>query len=54
MNVSVSDYKKNPIDMNKVVGTADILLICLDALRYDAAVQEEAAGTTPVLNRYGK
>ncbi len=53
MNVSVSDYKKNPIDMNKVVGTADILLICLDALRYDAAVQEEAAGTTPVLNRYG-
>lgn len=41
------------VDMNQIVKRADILLICLDALRYDAAVQEEAAGTTPVLNRYG-
>lgn len=41
------------IDMHEVVGKKDILFICLDALRYDAAVQEEAAGTTPVLNRYG-
>lgn len=41
------------VNMKQVVGTADILFICLDALRYDAAVQEEEAGTTPVLNRYG-
>ncbi len=42
------------IDMRKVVGELDILFICLDALRYDAAVKEEAAGTTQVLNGYGK
>ena len=41
------------VDMNQVVGTMDILMVCLDTLRYDVAVQEEAAGTTPVLNRYG-
>jgi len=29
------------------------LFICLDTLRYDAAVQEEETGSTPVLNRYG-
>lgn len=42
------------IDMNKVVGALDILFICLDTLRYDVAVQEEAAGSTPVLNRCGR
>lgn len=42
------------IDMRNVVGKCDILFICLDALRYDVAVREEAAGRTPVLNRYGK
>lgn len=41
------------VDMNQVVGTHDILFLCLDTLRYDVAVQEEAAGTTPVLNQYG-
>lgn len=41
------------VDMNSVVGTSDILFICLDTLRYDVAVQEEAKGTIPVLNRYG-
>lgn len=45
--------KKTSIDMNRVVGTCDILFICLDTLRYDVAVREEAAGATPVLNRYG-
>ena len=45
--------RKTKIDMNQVVGNYDILFICLDTLRYDAAVQEEALGTTPVLNRYG-
>lgn len=46
--------KKPSVDMDKVVGRADILMICLDTLRYDAALQEEEAGRTPVLNRYGK
>ena len=45
---------KISVDMNCVVGSMDILWICLDTLRYDIAVQEEAAGATPVLNRYGK
>lgn len=45
--------KKTSVDMNRIVGSMDILWICLDTLRYDVAVQEEAAGTTPVLNRYG-
>lgn len=44
---------KVSVNMNQVVGSADILFVCLDALRYDAAAQEEAAGTTPVLARYG-
>ncbi len=41
------------VDMGKVVGSMDILFLCLDALRYDAAAGEEASGATPVLNRYG-
>lgn len=46
--------KKSPsIDMAEVVGKKDILFICLDTLRYDVAIQEEAAGKTPVLNQYG-
>lgn len=38
------------VDMNQVVGSSDILFVCLDTLRYDVAVEEEEAGTTPVLN----
>ncbi len=41
------------VDMTQVVGNFDILMICLDTLRYDAAVREEAAETTPVLNQFG-
>ena len=44
---------KPTVDMNQVVGTSDILFICLDTLRYDVAVQEQEAGNTPVLNQYG-
>lgn len=49
-------YKREcpQIDMNNIVGKCDILFVCLDALRYDVAVQEEAAGGTPVLNQFGK
>ncbi len=38
-----------------VVGSCDILFVCLDTLRYDVAVQEKA-GSTPVLTgmAYGK
>lgn len=49
----MAEKKAPSVDMAQVVGTSDILLICLDTLRYDVAVQEEAAGTTPVLNQYG-
>ena len=41
------------VDMGEVVGKCDILFVCLDTLRYDAAILEEQAGGTPVLNRYG-
>ncbi len=42
------------IDMGKIVGAIDILFICLDTLRYDAAVWGEEKGKTPVLNQYGR
>ena len=49
-----SEGSREPsVDMGRVVGTQDILFICLDTLRYDAAVEEEAAGNTPALSRYG-
>lgn len=41
-----------PVDMHQVVGTHNIVMICLDTLRWDAARDEEAAGTTAVLNRH--
>ncbi len=42
------------VDMGQVVGTHDILFVCLDSLRYDVAWQEQESGGTPVLNRYGR
>ncbi len=51
---AMSREKEAPsVDMNQIVGEKDILFICLDTLRYDAAVEEEQAGHTPVLNQYG-
>ncbi len=41
------------INMNEIVGSHDILFVCLDTLRYDVAMQEQENGGTPVLNRYG-
>lgn len=38
-------------DMNTVVGTHDLLLLTLDTLRYDVAVELAAAGRTPHLAR---
>ena len=50
----VSKERKTPsVDMAQVVGKQDILFVCLDTLRYDAAVEEEEKGGTPVLNHYG-
>jgi hypothetical protein len=37
------------IDMNEIVGRYDLALIVLDALRYDVAAEELAAGRTPEL-----
>jgi len=42
------------INMNEIVGRMHILFLCLDALRYDVAVQEEEREGTPILNRYGR
>jgi len=41
------------LNMNDVAGTHDILFVCLDALRYDVAYNEQENGGTPVLNSYG-
>ena len=48
------DKKYEAVNMNEVVGTHDILFVCLDTLRYDVAKEEEDKNNTPVLNRYGK
>ena len=40
--------------MNKIVGSHNILFVCLDCLRYDVAFEEQEKGNTPVLNQYGK
>lgn len=47
------DKKESSVDMTQVVGNCDILFVCLDTLRYDAAIEEEKSGGTPILNRYG-
>ena len=44
---------KGSLNMNHVVGKADILFLCLDTLRWDIACREEENGGTPVLNQYG-
>ena len=36
-------------DMNKIVGSHDLLLVTLDTLRYDVAAELAAAGETPTL-----
>ena len=41
------------VDMGQVVGSRDILFLCLDTLRYDVAKEEERNQGTPVLNQYG-
>jgi len=39
----------DPLDMNQIVGTHDLLLLVLDTLRYDVALQQLASGGTPTL-----
>lgn len=48
------DNQWETLDMNQIVGSHHILFICLDALRYDVAKEQEALGNTPVLNRFGE
>ena len=50
---AVMEEKACSVDMTQVVGNCDILFVCLDTLRYDAAIAEEKSGGTPVLNGYG-
>lgn len=42
------------IDMNQIVGSHDILFVCLDTLRYDVAYKEQEDNGTPTLNQYGR
>lgn len=51
---SSKKQRESSVDMNQIVGSKDILFICLDTLRYDVAAEEEDRGGTPVLNRYGR
>jgi len=41
------------VNMNQIVGSQDIVFLCLDTLRYDVAIKEQENGGTPNLNRYG-
>ncbi len=50
---SMKGLAEPSVDMRRIVGSHDILFICLDTLRYDAAVCEEQAGGTPALDWYG-
>lgn len=45
---------KYSVNMNEIVGTHDILFVCLDTLRYDVAFEQQEKNNTPNLNRYGK
>ncbi len=45
--------KQPVVNMQEVVGSHDLLFVCLDTLRYDVAKAEETAQRTPVLNQYG-
>lgn len=45
--------KERNINMNEIVGTHNILFICLDTLRYDIAKEDEIANKTPNINKYG-
>ncbi len=55
--IDIEELKKikvtQSVNMNKIVGSHDILFICLDTLRYDVAKEEEEKGNTPVLSKYG-
>lgn len=53
-DVIVENNTYENVNMNKIVGTHNILFICLDSLRYDVAVEEQNSGNTPVLNQFGK
>ncbi|MDE7425881.1 MAG: STM4013/SEN3800 family hydrolase [Lachnospiraceae bacterium] len=54
-NVMEKDSSKEwiHVDMNQIIGSHHILFLCLDALRYDVAKEEEELGNTPTLNQYG-
>ncbi len=54
MKIRKSAHRRNNIDMSQVVGSKDILFLCYDTLRYDVAMQEQQAGNTPNINRYGQ
>ena len=43
--------REQKVFMDQVVGKQDILFVCLDTLRFDAALEEERLGGTPVLNQ---
>ena len=49
----VGQAMEEQLDMNQIVGSHHILMLCLDCLRYDAAVLEQEQGGTPNLDRYG-
>lgn len=42
------------INMNEIVGSHNILFVCIDSLRFDVAYEEQENGGTPVLNSYGR
>lgn len=45
-------YNEQDLNMHKIVGDHDVILITLDTLRFDAAANAFAAGRLPVLSRW--
>lgn len=50
---NIDSLEHQSVNMSEIVGSHDILFVCLDTLRYDVAKEEELNGGTPVLNAYG-
>lgn len=49
----VKGNRRVSVDMRDIIGSHNILFLCLDTLRYDVAKEGEEKNLTPNLNKYG-
>lgn len=50
----VKGNRKVTVDMREIIGSHNILFLCLDTLRYDVAKEAEEKNLIPNINKYGK